>query len=216
VDYIKNGLNQAAKRIYQSGAKFLPSLTPEARDRITTTALQNKILPQSQKSLDELGSTINAIDYAVEGAFKARNSIDGVPTGDIKKSFHSMIEYYQNNKIFGPQVAEELSNKLKYLDALPDYIKPNQALTMRREINKDLRGFFKRANTAGATPSEGGMTQALAGMRGELNQSLYSMFPELREVGKQEASYIMLQQHLERTMNRLNDSNLLPLSAIIA
>lgn len=215
-DYIKNGLNQAAKRIYQSGAKFLPSLSPEARDKITTTALQNKILPQSQKSLDEVGASINAIDYATESAFNARNAVDGIPTAGIKDAYKRTMGYYRNNALFGPAIADELGAKLKYLDELPAYINPNKALEIRRNLNKDLRGFFDRANRAGATPSESSMTMALAEMRGELNQSLYTMFPELRQVGKQEASYIMLQQHLERTMNRLNNRDLFPLSAIIA
>ncbi len=215
--YVLSAANKIARRLYQSGAKFFPSLASEARDRATDTALRDRILPQDQKSLDKLTGTINAIDDATEQAIAARGLTgEGIPMGGVKSAKDRMIAYYRNSGIFNPEVAEQLGSKLAYVDELPAYVTPQKALEFRRKMNRDLSGFFGNLQKQGYSINENAMTMTMVKMRGEMNQAIYESIPELKALGKREADLILLNKHIERTLNRLNNRDIFPLSAMIA
>lgn len=215
--YVLSAVNKLSRRLYQSGAKFFPSLSSEARDRATDTALREKILPQDQKSLEKVIGSINAIDDATEHAIAEKGMAgEGIPMGGVKAAKDKMIAYYRGSGIFSPEVSEQLGSKLAYVDELPAYITPQKALEFRRKMNRDLSGFFGNLQKQGYSINENAMTMTTANMRGEMNGALYESIPELKALGRREADFILLEKHIERTLNRLNNRDILPLSAMVA
>ena len=59
--YVLSAANKLARRLYQSGAKFFPSLSSEARGRITDTALRDRLLPQDPKSIERLTKCVTLL-----------------------------------------------------------------------------------------------------------------------------------------------------------
>jgi len=215
--YVLSAANKLARRLYQSGAKFFPSLSSEARGRITDTALRDRLLPQDPKSIERLTSKINAIDDATEQAIAAKGMAgEGIPMGGVKAAKDRMVAYYRNSGIFSPEVAEQLGGKLAYVDDLPAYVTPQKALEFRRKMNRDLSGFFGNLQKQGYSINENAMTMTTTKMRGEMNEAIYESIPELKALGKRESDLILLNKHIERTLNRLNNRDIIPLSALIA
>ena len=215
--YAEKMAGKAAMGLYESAAKILPSMTSEERSKRILTALRDRILPVGQKSIDQLDKFTNEMDDIVGVALTKRTVLgDVIPTGNIKEAARAKLSQMESSSIFGADIAKSLRSELAAVEALPDYITPSKALTFRRDLNQRLNGYFERAKKSGLTNVESSENKFVADVRKNLNNNIYDLVPELRELGKRESEIIGLKQTVERATNRVGNKDILSIGSLIA
>lgn len=215
--YAEKVAGKAAMGLYESAAKILPSVTGEERSKRILTALRDRILPVGQRSIDQLDKFTNEMDDIVGVALSKRTVAgDMISTSNIKDAARSKIAQMKSSSIFGADTAKSLKSELAAVDALPDYITPAKALTYRKDLNKRLTGYFERGKKSGLTTVESSENQFVADVRVNLNNNIYDLIPELRELGKRESAIIGLKQTVERATNRIGNRDILSIGSLVA
>jgi hypothetical protein len=213
---IQKTAGKAAMGLYESAAKILPSITSEERSKRVLTALRDRILPVGQKSIDQLDSFTKEMDDIVGVALTKRTVAgDMIATGDIKKAARAKLAQMESGSIFGEDTVKSLKSELSAIDALPDYITPSKALTYRKDLNRRLTGYFERSKKSGLTTVENAENTFIADTRKNLNNSIYDLIPELRELGKRESEIIGLKQTVERATNQIGNKDILSIGSLV-
>lgn len=210
---IKKGLELAGKsapKIYESVAKFRPSLDKTVRDRAVKTALNEKI-PATGKGLQKLNEMIDQTNNKISGVIgSAKKSGDKIKTQDILKTVQENIVKW----------AEKHHERTKpIIDKLDDYIKDivkehgDEITVEKAQALKS--GIYRRLKDKSFLPFADDATQIERKLSKEfasgVRKELINKYPVLEKLGKHDRNLIELEKELERTVNRTGNWNVLGL-----
>lgn len=200
-------LKRGAEKLYQSGAKFLPSLTTTERAERVATGLEKGIIP-NKSGVEQVGQEIDKlISERKSVLIPAAQTGATIPRTEVLKRLYDML----------PKVAEtddpignlELIAKAeqKFM-AHPREIPVDVAEKIKESIYKDLKesayGEYKGIGKESK--------KALArGIKEVLNQR----FPELQGINENMKEYINFKKSLDRAFNRIENRDLAPLAASV-
>lgn len=209
---------KAAMGLYESAAKIFPSINLSERNQRIMTALRDRILPVGEKSIDTLAGFTREMDDIVGKGLNQRTVAgDMIPTKGIKDAARNKLASMERSNIFGEAgVPDVIRKKFAELESLPDHISPNKALEYRRTMNKELSGYFSKKQKSGLTSGESSDDAFTAEVRKQINDDIYGLIPELRELGKREAQIINLKQTVERATSRVGNRDVLSIGSLVA
>jgi hypothetical protein len=201
-----------APKLYESAAKFSTTLSPAERASITETALKNQIplsyegLGMVQSKLTDLGDKMdNLIINATDQNIK-------IPASKVLTSLKDVKKQSGGFKIEAAQDIKEINNIEKQFK---DYLKKNKITSVTpqqlQEFKTDAyqRIDFGRSPEKPSIPKE----QSYKAMAGSARQSLEDLMPELKAINAQYGSLKELQPNLQRSVNRIENRDLMGLGA---
>lgn len=189
---------------YESALKPSTTLPKEERTARVATALENSIMP-TQQGLDKVSDLISKIDNEVS------ESINTGPYGGNPINTQTVVGYLDELKEFAkntvnPQKALADINKVesRFLAAKGTSMSVEAAHNLKKNTYVELKKFYDEFQRSAEIEAK----KALA--RG-LKEEVYSLYPELRELGKKEGALIALQESIERAANRISNRDVIGL-----
>ena len=209
--------NRAAVSLYKHAAKYPTTLKMAEKTKLATAALREKVLFKTS-SIEKLGTVSDEMSaVADEAILHAQNAGGTIETKNIKDSFWKATNELKSDPIFNKQIAESVQARFgESIDALPETMSAQAALDWRRNLNSQLTGYFEAAKKSGLTGVASAEKVAIASTRKALNDEIFTMIPELKELGKRQSEIIDLITYTEKAVSRISNWDLLGLGSLIA
>lgn len=202
---------------YKSALKPSTANTLEQNDRMVLTALRDHILPYGEKSTAKLNVLNNEVNRAFNDVLMDKSATTSqLSTRPIKDAVNNMISFYESDPIT-KGYAEGMRKEFQHVLSMKEYLPVGQMAGLRARWNSQLTEYYKRAKTlAGQTQTESMSTETLKAVRDSASNTLYELAPELRQLGQRQAAIIDLESAVNRATNRINNWDLIGLSAVVA
>lgn len=191
--------------LFQSAAKFSTTIPEAARVKLTRTALDNRIMPtlrgldQARGKINEFNDEItNLIDRATETGKKVPVQRLFAEFGDLKRAMSA--EPITRQRQIG-RVAKEIGANFKRLGKKE--LTAKEAQQLKQAIYRETEGFYSSVKNS---PARIDAKQAVARAAKE---SIEDIFPEIRELNRNEGSLIALRKELEKSASRISNRDLL-------
>jgi hypothetical protein len=193
--------------LYQSAAKFSTVIPENVRSGLTKTALENRIMPTVQ-GLDSLREKINVInDEITKKINMATDQGKKIPLGAL---FTKLKELRKDALLSGEPIAQRraIDNIAKQISIANRKIgrkefTPAEVQKLKQNIYKETESLYSKASQK---PIKGEAKQAIAKAAKE---SLEDLFPEIKNLNKNEGSLIALRKELEKSASRISNRDLL-------
>lgn len=191
--------------LFQSAAKFSTTIPEATRAKLAQTALDNRILP-TLKGLDKARNKINEFNSKITELIDTATSQGSkIPVNRLFSEFGQLRKQMSGEPITrGRQisrVAKEIHafHKKKGKKALS--IKEAQEL--KQAIYRETEGYY---NSLRNSPARIEAKQAVAKAAKE---SIEDLFPEIKQLNRNEGSLIQLRKELEKVSSRISNRDLL-------
>lgn len=192
------------EELYESAIKPSTTLSKEQRMARVATALENKILP-NQQGLDKIRSLISEIDNEVSGIVK-NGAYGGNPINT-----QAVVGYLDELKDFAkntvnPQASLATINKVesRFLASKGTAMSVEAAHNLKKNTYIELKKFYDKF-------SQNATIEAKKSLARGLKEEVYSLYPELRDMGKKEGALIALEESIERAANRISNRDVIGL-----
>jgi len=198
----------AARKLYNSAAKFSTTMDDAKRTRLIDTALKNKINPSPLSDpvgrLATLSDTVGAkidslIDNAAKSGGKVHKSVVFRDIKALKKEFGDM----------NPSAKADLSsidNIVSNMDAqFKTYVPIKDLQKLKRKLNKDIK-WDRKAHTS--TPVKEATYRAME--RGA-RTGIEALAPDVKGLNKEWGKLIELQDPIKQASHRIGNRDLLGL-----
>ena len=205
--------NMPAK-MFERTAKFSTTMKDADRAKLVKTALENKVSP-SYRGVSKLQGKIDSLNSTIDGLiFGAEESGKMIPKGAIFKHLKALRKEKGGPLIEGgadlksiDSIAGEFNKHLVAIKA--DKVSPSQLQAIKQDIYKKIN--FDAKNLRG-TPIKESTYKALG--RGA-KDALEDVAPSVGPANKHLGELLELQPHLQRSANRIENNNLIPLNAAV-
>lgn len=191
--------------LFQSAAKFSTAIPQADRVKLAQTALDNRITP-TLKGLDKTREKINKfndeitvlIDTATEAGEKIPVNRLFAEFGELKKTISS--EPLTRKRQIG-NVAREINKNFK--DLGKKTLTPKEAQQLKQAVYRETEGFY---NSVKNSPAKIQAKQAVAKAA---KDAIEEIFPEVKQLNKQEGALIELRKQLEKSASRISNRDLI-------
>ena len=211
--------DRLAMGTYKSALKPSTANKLEQNDQMTLTALRERILPFGQASTEKIDVLNNEINRTFNDVLLQKSgpaNPQGISTAPIKDSVNKVISFYRSDPAT-VNVADSLGRMASEFNNMPAYISPQEMQVFRQRWNNQLTDYFRRSKTLiGSTKNEGGEINLVKAARDSASNTIYELAPELKQLGKRQASLIDLNSAIERATNRINNWDIIGLSFMAA
>lgn len=202
----------APRKLYESTAKFRPSIPNDVRSNMVNTALAHKIMP-TEEGLGALGSKItalgNSIDTMIDSATKAGTKI---PKGAIYRHLGSLRKDIGGVKLNAANDTKKIDQLIKVFD---QHLKKSDKKELTpRELQDFKTDAYKRINfdieqgSASYTKNEVSKAMAKAA-----KESLEEINPNIKTANQELGNLLELNKELPRITNRIDNHNLIGIDA---
>jgi len=182
--------------IYKHAAGLPTNMSIKNRLQAISTALENSI-PLTQHGIDKLWTKINTIDDKVKNIVKS-GDYKNVSIDEMNKHIDEVIDFYKD--------VPDSATELKYLEKLKadnkvQFAKDHSA----PRIHQMKKNVYKQLQKAYSTQQPVPVVKAdakIAFARGAM-QELENLFPEIKNMNKQESSYLNLFKAIEKSVPRI-------------
>ena len=210
--YVGEKAQRLAKRTYQSAAKFPTTLPHAERAKIAETALREKIMP-TEKGLGKLAQTqrdiLDSVNQAVESVSNKGGKID---TNKVLKQLDYAYEKARlsDDPVGYTKVIDDIAEKFK---AHGDTISVSDAHQIKKNIYKLLPS---KAYEPTFAASERVSITGRKGLGRGLKEGVEQAVPGVKEANARAKELIDLSEVLNKTVNRIENSNLVSLNTDLA
>jgi hypothetical protein len=193
--------------LYQSAAKFSTVIPENIRKSLSTTALDNRIMP-TLKGLDNLRENINSINDEIT------TLIDGATKSGKQIPINALFTHFKKLRKDALLSGEPISQK-RAIDNIArqiskanrkvkkGFLSPGEAQKLKQNIYKETESLYSKATQR---PIKGKTKQAVAKAAKE---SLEKLFPEIKQLNRNEGSLLALRKELEKSASRISNRDLL-------
>lgn len=195
-----------SERLYQSAAKFHPSLPLDVRSRIAKTALNEEIMPKAS-DLDRLRTDIDRVQGIVDTKIdRATRAGKKIPLEDIFKNIRTLRKK-QTLRV-------DPAKKRKVVDDLIQGIKDEAKLTGREKLTPNQaqelkQSIYKELETAYSNVSEAPISvKARKELARGIKENIEEIIPEVKQLNKNNSDRIALMNELESSLGGLSNKNL--------
>lgn len=198
----------AEQRLMQSALKLPTPLKQSVKDDIAETMIADKI-PVSNGGLKKVRTSVDTINREIDDVIGAAPN-QQVSRDAVITRIDDLKTKYQNTKALPEESVGEAQKVIDEFSLRPDSIPAQQAQEFKKDIYRDLKGFYEKYQKSGVVKPEA-WGEARATMAKGLREELDNLFPELKNLNAKDAELIKVNQSLEKAMGRINNLNLLRL-----
>ena len=201
---IPKGGRLSPEALYESALKPSTTLSKEERMTRVATALENKVLP-NQEGLDKIRSLITNIDNEVSDIVKG-GPYQGNPinTQAVVGYLDDLKEFAKNTVNPQESLAQIKKVEQRFLSAKGTAMSVEAAHNLKKNTYIELRKFYDKFTQNAAIEAKKGLARGL-------KEEVYALYPELRDMGKQEGALIALEESIERAANRISNRDIIGL-----
>lgn len=190
--------------LYESAAKWLPSIPKKERAELTQTALREQLMPtsagvgQAYVRKNELGSTIDSLIQQADA------------TG-VKVPSKAIFAYIDEakSKLGGPRIeaAADLAEINKIERNFKTYLNKNKYTSLTPSQLQDFKQNIYDKVDYGTKKQTGNMAQeeVYKGMGRAAKEAIQQQVPGIQELNRQQGALINLIPNLERSANRIEN-----------
>lgn len=191
--------------LYQSAAKFSTTIPEADRALLAKTALDNNIMPTA-KGLEKTRAKINDFnDQITKKIDAATDAGERIPVRSLFEDFRTLKRQISGEPITRKRqierVAKELGTHFKQLGKKD--LTPAEAQALKQAIYEETENFYSKVKNS---PARIEAKQAVAR---SAKQNLEKLFPEIKNLNKQEGALIELRKQLEKSASRISNRDLL-------
>lgn len=198
--------------MYESSAKFRPSLDPNKRRAMVNTALEEGIMPTSKgigkidDAIDELNTNINhLIDASTRSGERVPKSMIYQFLDDTRGKLGGVKANAPRDLAVMKRTVNKLDDYLNEIDK--DYLTPRELQELKVSIYKDIN--YDSAKMRGTKAAEETNKDIARAAKVEIEKKI----PEIKDLNKREGALLELKPELERSANRIENRDLLGIGA---
>ena len=194
-------------KLYQSAAKFSTTLTSSQRTRLTTTALENQILPNI-KGLEKAADNIDALNIKITDMIdQASTSGATIQVKDLFREFDALKKdaSLSGTPIDAQKAIENIRKQILAANKKRGRTELTlaEAQQLKQQIYKETETYYAKMTEK---PAKIKAQQAVARAAKEM---IEDVFPEIKQLNKREGELIALRNALQRSSNRITNRDLM-------
>lgn len=192
-------------KLYQSAAKFSTTIPEAIRATLSNTALENRIMP-TLSGLDKARNKINEFNDEITKLIDtATDAGEKIPVNALFSKFGDLRKKMSGEPITRDRqitrVAKEISIFFKKKGK--EKLTPKEAQELKQAIYKETEGYYNKIKN---NPARVDAKQAVAQ---SAKESIEKIFPEIKQLNKNEGALIALIKELEKSASRISNRDLL-------
>jgi len=200
-------------QMYQQAVKFAHSIPESKKARITQFALDEAIEP-TVKGIEKIQQQINLYNAQISDLIDR-----GVASGQqvpVKRLMHGLKEMHKRAHEIAPTESIKAQKQLKAIrDEMSEYNRrlgrgytPAEIQKMKQKIYRNLQSYYEKVKNS---PIK---VQANMKIAKNAKEALEDIFPEIKQLNKNESAYIELIEALEKPVSRIKVGDVMGLGAM--
>ena len=187
------------ERLYQGSLKMGTgeALSQEERIKRVATGLENGIMP-TVEGLDKVRNLIGKIDNEVQATI-SKGGYGGNPIStDAVISYLGELKEFAKNTLTQESLLKIEKIEERFKKAHGTAMSVEDAHQLKKNTYVELNKFYDQFQRNAAIETKKQLARGL-------KEEVYNLYPELRELGKEEGALIALQDSLEKAVKRINN-----------
>jgi len=191
-------------KLYKSAAKFSTVLPEKTRRKLASTALDNRIMP-TLAGLDKLREKIDKINVEISDlidtstASGKRIPVDALFT-NLKQLRHEAR--LTGEPITNRRMIDNIAKQMSIANKRPGTLTPTEVQKLKQRLYKETESLYDKSTQK---PIKGEAKQAIAR---SAKESLEKIFPEIKELNRQDGSLIALRKEIEKSASRISNRDI--------
>lgn len=192
--------------MYESTAKWLPSIDASRRKDLTRTALDEGIMPTT-RGIDKIDNLITGLNDEIDGLITAADQAGvTIPRSAVYRELKKVRRELGGAKIDAPKDLRKIDAIVKRFDEYmkrigKDSLTPTELQEFKKDAYKHIKFDTKRG---AATLAE---NEAKKAMARAAKKELEVISPEIKDLNAREGRLLDLRPELERASNRIDNRN---------
>lgn len=198
------GANALSKKLYESAVKFSTKLSIPQRTKYVEAGLDKAIFP-TEGGLLKMDKAINRVNQQIDTAIKIAGQRGRVSTGIVAKQVDKVKKLYKYDLDLEDEIIPALDELKEKLLKKGLSLSAEEAQGMKVALYRKLRGKYGEMKDFAI--------EGRKGLARGLMKEIEKLYPEIKGLNKQHATYRGLEEQIERAASRIRNRELISLLA---